>query len=42
VVEEPVEQGGGQDAVVVEEDGLRLEDLVGVQHDGAAFVARGF
>jgi hypothetical protein len=39
VVEEAVENGGGEGAVVVEDGGPVLEDLVGGQDDGPAFVA---
>ena len=39
VVEEAVEDGGGDGAVVVEDGGPVFEGLVGGQDDGAAFVA---
>ena len=39
VVEDAVEDGGGEGGVVVEDGGPVLEDLVGAQDDGAAFVA---
>ncbi len=39
VVEEAVEDGGGDGAVVVEDGGPLLEGLVGGEDDGAAFVA---
>ena len=39
VMEEAVQNGGGEGAVVVEDPGPLFEGLVGGQHDGAAFVA---
>ena len=39
MVEEPVEDGGGDGGVAVEDGGPLLEGFVGGQHDGTAFVA---
>ena len=39
MVQEAVEDGGGQGGVVVEERGPLFEGFVGGQDDGAAFVA---
>ena len=39
VVEDAVEEGGGEGGVVVEDGGPVFEGLVGGQNDGAAFVA---
>jgi len=39
VMEKPVEDGGGDGGVAVEDGGPLLEGFVGGQHDGTAFVA---
>ena len=39
VVEKPVEDGGGDGGVAVEDGGPLLEGFVGGEHDGTAFVA---
>ena len=39
VVQDAVEDGGGEGGVVVEDGGPVFEDLVGGQDDGSAFVA---
>src|ERR1051326_667636 len=38
VVEEAVEHGGGDGAVIVEDGGPLLEGFVGGQHDGTPFI----